>query len=469
MISLGDLGTWVGGGTPSKVKPDYWANGTIPWVSPKDMKSERIVDSVDHITVEALEQSATNLVPAGSVLLVVRSGILKHALPVAVTVQPVTLNQDLKAVKPRDGVLPDYLAWALRAYAPRILHECSKGGTTVHSLEMPRLLRFKISLAPPEEQHLIVAEIEKQFTRLEAGLASLKRVQANLKRYRASVLKAACEGRLVPTEAELARHEGSSYEPADVLLQRILKERRAKVEAATVDTAFQASLKRLALFPQCAGLLPELPEGWVWTTVEQISVLVQYGSSAKPSEDTTGIPVLRMGNIVDGKLQLDKLKFLPASHREFPDLLLHAGDVLFNRTNSAELVGKTAVYRGSPAPCSFASYLIRIRLADSCIPEVLACFINSTFGRSWISSVVSQQVGQANVNGTKLQALRIPLPPLAEQQRIVREIDLRLSVVEELDTVVAASLKRAERLRHVILKYAFEGRLVDSGILGKSA
>jgi len=88
--------------------------------------------------------------------------------------------------------------------------------------------------------------------------------------------------------------------------------------------------------------LPELPEGWVWATVEQLSVLVRYGSSTKTNEDPSGIPVLRMGNIVDGRLSFDELKFLPRAHKEFPDLLLASGDVLFNRTNSAELVGKTA-------------------------------------------------------------------------------------------------------------------------------
>ena len=298
----------------------------------------------------------------------------------------------------------------------------------------------------PDEQRLIVAEIEKQFTRLDAGIAALRRVQANLKRYRAAILKAACEGSLVPTEAELARKEGRAHEPADKLLARVLTERRQNWQGRSL-------YKEPA--PPHTTQLPPLPQGWTWASVEQLSTRVQYGSSAKTNENSSGIPVLRMGNIQDGKFDFDKLKYLPKAHDEFPELLLARGDLLFNRTNSAELVGKTAVYKGTPHLCSFASYLIRAQFGDGCVPDFVSYFINSVFGRAWIAGVVSQQVGQANVNGTKLQALAIPLPPLAEQTRIVAEVERQLSVVEEQEAVVSANLQRATRLQQSILSAAF--------------
>ena len=223
--------------------------------------------------------------------------------------------------------------------------------------------------------------------------------------------------------------------------------------------------------------LADLPEGWAWATVEQVSEVVQYGTSAKASTDPDGVPVLRMGNIVDGRLSTDALKYLPAGHSEFPDLLLDAGDVLFNRTNSAELVGKTAVYRGVPSPCSFASYLIRVRLIDGYAPDSLAYYLNSSLGRAWVASVVAQQVGQANVNGSKLQALAVPVPPAVEQVRIVAEVERRLSLIDDLEAAVSANLKRANRLRQAILKRAFAGKLVPqdpadepaSALLGRIA
>jgi type I restriction enzyme, S subunit len=166
-----------------------------------------------------------------------------------------------------------------------------------------------------------------------------------------------------------------------------------------------------------------------------------------------------MGNIQDGKFDFKKLKYLPKEHDEFPELLLAKGDLLFNRTNSADLVGKTAVFKGDPDPCSFASYLIRVRTAEGCLSDFVSYFINSVFGRAWIAGCVSQQVGQANVNGTKLQALAIPLPPLVEQTRIVAEVERRLSVLEELESAVCTNLQRGARLRQAILHGAFAARL----------
>ncbi len=197
----------------------------------------------------------------------------------------------------------------------------------------------------------------------------------------------------------------------------------------------------------------------MWATIAQLSEKVQYGSSAKTNENRDGVPVIRMGNISEGQLKLDDLKYLPREHSEFPELLLRKGDLLFNRTNSPELVGKTTVYTGKPATCSFASYLIRVQFTNGTIPQFVSFFMNSIHGRNWIKTVVSQQVGQANVNGTKLQALIVPLPPYAEQDKITEEVDRCRSVAAEIEATVETNLNRAERLRQSILKQAFSGKL----------
>jgi type I restriction enzyme S subunit len=308
----------------------------------------------------------------------------------------------------------------------------------------------KIPLAPLTEQKLIVSEIEKQFSRLDEAVAALKRIKANLKRYKASVLKAAVEGKLT----EEWRKEHSDIEPASELLKRILAERRKKWEKEHPGKKYKEPAE-----PDTSNL-PVLPKGWVWVTVEQLSNNVQYGSSSKTNNNQKGIPVLRMGNIVDGRLVLNNLKYLPKKHPEFPELLLKNGDLLFNRTNSPELVGKTAIYKGHPEPCSFASYLIRVQVVSTLIPNIIAYYINSLYGRKWIKSVVSQQVGQANVNGTKLQALLIPVPPEKEQIKIVEEVERSCSIAEEIETAIEADLARAEHLRQSILKKAFKGKLM---------
>jgi len=255
------------------------------------------------------------------------------------------------------------------------------------------------------------------------------------------------------------------------LLKRILIERRKKWEEdyykkyvrahghTPKDDSWKKKYKEPAA-PDTANM-PKLPKGWIWATIEQLANKVQYGSSTKTNENSSGVPVLRMGNIFEGRLSLDDLKYLPQDHSEFPELLLKEGDLLFNRTNSPELVGKSAVYSGKPKPCSFASYIIRVQFNNRESSTLVGFFINSSYGRNWIKSVVSQQVGQANVNGTKLQALSVPLPPLAEQQKIAEEVESRFSVAEEIEIYLEVNLKRAERLRQSILKNAFLGRLIS--------
>jgi len=192
-----------------------------------------------------------------------------------------------------------------------------------------------------------------------------------------------------------------------------------------------------------------------------ISEKIQYGTSEKAGEDNSGIPVIRMGNIQDGKLTLENLKYFPKEWSEISDYLLQDGDVLFNRTNSAELVGKTSVYKIQHLPAVFASYLIRVKVIKSAYnPDLLSFFVNSFYGRKYIGSVVTQQVGQANVNGTKLSQIPFPLPRLAVLRRIVAEVERRLSIEDGVKKTVGQSLAQAERLRQSILKKAFEGRLV---------
>jgi type I restriction enzyme, S subunit len=202
------------------------------------------------------------------------------------------------------------------------------------------------------------------------------------------------------------------------------------------------------------------PFPWGWVSVDQITTMIQYGTSARTSDERQdAVRVLRMGNIVDGQIDYKKLKYLPSGHSEFPELLLEDGDILFNRTNSAELVGKTAVYRGVELPTSFASYLIRVRTVGY-LPDLLSAYINSAFGREWVSSVVSQQVGQANVNGTKLRELGVPVMPATEQAEIWRRLAMAFSHINLLASEAARASALVDRLDQAVLTKAFRGDLV---------
>src|SRR5579883_305310 len=328
------------------------------------------------------------------------------------------------------------------------------------------LVNVPFPLAPTNEQARIVAAIERQFAHLDRAVASLKSAQAKIPQYRASLLKSAVEGEL--TREWRAAHPAE--ESGADLLKRILAERRARWEEAQLakmhargETPWNDEWKKAYKEPQGPDVenLPVLPEGWCWATVEQVSYFVKYGTSAKTSRDSSGVPVLRMGNLQDGILDFSNLKYLPADHPEFPELLLEKGDLLFNRSNSAELVGKSAIYRGEFPQCSYASYLICVRLLMSQLVDFLCFYINSHYGRVWVKSVYTQQAGQANVNGSKLQAMAFPVPPLAEQAQIVAEVEARLSEIAKMEEVIEHSLRRAELERQSILREAFAGRLVE--------
>lgn len=472
--------------------PSGWANTTIseisakivdgshnppakqssgyPMLSARNIENGQIVYSDFRNISERdfeLENARTQVAPGDILLTIVgtigRSAVVPELSP------PFALQRSVAVLKLIE-VEPKFCMYQLQSGTLQSWLNSVATGTAQIGVYLKTLATMPLVLAPLAEQQRIVAEIEKQFTRLDAAVANLRRVQANLKRYRAAVLKAACEGRLVETEAALARAEQRPYEPAAELLQRILRERRARWEAdqlAKMEAAGKPPKddKWKAKYDEPATPdtkeLPDLPEGWTWATVEQLLTKIQYGSSAKTDEDSNGVPVIRMGNIVDGRLVFEPLKYLPATHDEFPDLFLEPGDVLFNRTNSAELVGKTALFRGWTKPCSFASYLIRVRLSQNYAPSLLVHYINSVFGREWIASVANQVAGQANVNGSKLQDLAVPVAPFVEQIRIAEEVERRFSIIDGLERSLEASLQRADTLRQKVLQDAFTGKLVE--------
>lgn len=443
LIPLKELGTWSGGGTPSKSKLNYWEDGTIPWVSPKDMKTDHIVDSEDHITQAAVAGSAAKLISAGSVLIVTRSGILSHTLPVAVTTVPVTVNQDLKALTPREGVLPEYVAWALRCFAREILNTCSKQGTTVSSIETAALHRFEIPVAPLDQQKRIVAEIEKQFSRLDEAVANLKRVKASLKRYKAAVLKAAVEGRLVETEAELARREGRSYETGEQLLQRILETRRSQWQG-------KGKYKEPSA-PVTTGL-PELPEGWVWANFESAADRVTVGHVGSMIDEYVeeGVPFLRSQNVRANRYDPEGLKFVSEKfHRQLGKSSLKPGDIVVVRSGS---VGVSCVIPDH-LPEANCSDLVIIKTPRAVLPDFGAYYMNSVVE----TRVAAGKVGIAltHFNTQSVAELPLPVPPLAEQHRIVAEVDRRLSLIRKTEAQVDANLQRTDFFRRSMLAKAF--------------
>ncbi|EKS7095492.1 restriction endonuclease subunit S [Escherichia coli] len=159
--TLGEIGKWYGGGTPSKNKIEFWENGSIPWISPKDMGRTLVDSSEDYITEEAVLQSSTKLIPANSIAIVVRSSILDKVLPSALIKVPATLNQDMKAVIPHENILVKYIYHMIGSRGSDILRAAKKTGGSVASIDSKKLFSFKIPVPNINEQQRIVETLDK--------------------------------------------------------------------------------------------------------------------------------------------------------------------------------------------------------------------------------------------------------------------------------------------------------------------
>jgi type I restriction enzyme S subunit len=180
---LDELGRWTGGMTPSMRNPDYWRAGTVPWISSGDVKSARLTFTAFSISEYAIKQRATTLLPAKSIIVVTRSGILRKYLPVAMNMIPMAINQDIKALLPNEHVLPEYLLHSLTCNGDRILGRCLKSGTTVESIEFPWLRAFTIPVPPLPEQTAIAAvlsDMDAEIAALESKLAKARQIKQGM-------------------------------------------------------------------------------------------------------------------------------------------------------------------------------------------------------------------------------------------------------------------------------------------------
>lgn len=261
-----------------------------------------------------------------------------------------------------------------------------------------------IPVAPLPEQKRIADKLDSVLARVDACRDRLDRIPALLKRFRQSVLAAATSGRLT--------EDWSGARPADE---------------------------------------------WRAVSLGEVATGFSYGSAAKSAPDGL-VPVLRMGNIQDGRVDWSDLVFTSNSE-EIGKYRLVAGDVLFNRTNSPELVGKTAVFKGE-REAIYAGYLIRIRCTERLLPDYLNYCLGSPAGRDYCWRVKSDGVSQSNINAKKLAAFEFLLPTLAEQHEIVRRVETLFAFADRVEARCAAARKQAGQLTPALLAKAFRGELV---------
>jgi type I restriction enzyme, S subunit len=336
------------------------------------------------------------------------------------------------------------------------LHQFDKS-TAIPGLSRDDYNALVVQVAPLPEQQRIVTAIEQQFTRLDAAVTALQHTRTKLKRYRAAVLKAAVEGKL--TEAWRAEHPAT--EPASALLERILVERRAKWEAdLRAKGKDPAKVKYVEPAEPDEKNLSDLPKGWCWLTLEQLTSAVRpicYGILMPKENVPNGVLYVKVKDMKGDKINVDEL------HRTTFEIAagyarasLAPGDLLLAIRGTYGRIAEVPDALDGANITQDTARLATIKLVSS---AYVAIHLRSPNSQKYFREV-ARGVAVKGVNIADVRLTPIKLPPFIEQQEIVSEVERRLSIVTQLEITVEANLKRAERLRQSILKEAFAGRLV---------
>lgn len=383
-------------------------------------------------------------------------------------------------------ISPYYIRWYMKSH-----NFIRYANNSTHGMNLPRLSTTNAQLAvlalpPLAEQQRIVARVDKlmelcdqleaeqaerDYLRERATKSTLYHLsnsssKADVRKYwgyaeqhfpelfdrvstvedlRATILQLAVQGRLVP--------QNPDDEPASELLKRIESEKKRLYEAGEIS-------KPKKLSPIDNEEIPyELPVGWEWERLGNIFKESVYGTSEKASASLSGgVPVYGMGHIQNGSVIDRNFKYLPQTSDAIPKLYLQTYDLLFNRTNSYELVGKTGIFLGESDTRTFASYLIRVALlVEFTSPHYLNYYMNSpVFRTTQIEPEITQQTNQANFNGTKLSNTLVPFPPLDEQKRIVLKVNELMELCDQLAEEVEYSRALSGRLFDSIVYHLFE-------------
>ena len=303
------------------------------------------------------------------------------------------VNNHAHVLRAKPGVPALYLKYWL----DRLDYHPYVNGTTRLKLTQGEMRNIPVAMAPERKRYEIVAEIEKQFSRLDEAVANLKRVKANLKRYKVAVLKAAVEGRLVPTDGN-----------------------------------------------------------WKTLALGDIALSIRNGYSSKPDAES-GTPILRISAVRPMALDVADVRYLSGALKEYESFLISPGDVLFTRYNgNRDYVGVCACVPPGIEPTVYPDKLIRVRVpVSTLLPEFLVIAASAGSARAFLKSKIRTTAGQSGISGGDLKALPLTLPCVAEQHRIVDEVELHLSLVRGVETQIDANLKRADVMRRSVLARVF--------------
>lgn len=407
---LKHMARFSGGGTPTRDNPEFW-NGDIPWVSPKDMKSEFIMGAEECITAAGLAGSSSSMVPAERVLMVVRSGILKHTIPVAINQVPVALNQDMKAIWLDSDYLSErfFLRW-VQGLNDDLLKVWLKQGATVESIEQEYLADTLMPVPPVREREHIVRHLDRETARIDALVAKKTR------------------------------------------LIELLREKRQALITHAVTKGLDPNVKMKDSGVEWLG---EVPEHWELKPLKYIGSSI-IGLTYSPDDvvgEGEGVLVLRASNIQRGQLVLGDNVYVRAAIP--PALVTREGDILIcSRNGSRALIGKNALIGKEAAGHSFGAFTTVFRSASN---QFVYYVLNSALFKFQSGRFLTTTINQLTTE--TLNSFEIPLPPPIEQIEIAKWLDVNL---ETLDAVVARterSIGLLKERRSALITAAVTGQI----------
>jgi len=302
-------------------------------------------------------------------------------------------------------------------------------GVAIPMLTISKLGEVDIILPSIEKQRRIVSALDALLPKVRFIKSRLEKIPSILKKFRQSVLSAACSGSLIESFNSYNCDKWAE-------VRRLLNDAKDQIDG--------------------------FPDHWMLTNLGNLCDGFQYGTSKK-SETSGLVPVLRMGNLQNGEVDWSDLKY-SSDESDMKKYALSDGDVLFNRTNSPDLVGKTSIYRGQ-AKAIFAGYLIKIKNRHDILhSEYLNYCLNSNYGRQWCKEVRTDGVGQSNINASVLASFLIPLPPIEEQIEITIRVQQLLKLSDSLESKYQKAMVRINKIEQSILAKAFQRELTASQV-----
>lgn len=445
-VTFSHLGYFFGGKTPSKMKDEYWG-GTIPWVTPKDMKTNLIVDSEDKVTPLALEDGLTKASP-GSILFVARSGILRRIFPVAITSIECTVNQDIKVLSPFFSDISYYILLMMNGFERYIIENLTKTGTTVESLLFEDFISHPFMIPPFAEQNRILSTVKKlmslcdqleqqslttldahqqlvetllgtltdsqnaeelaeNWARISEHFDTLFTTEASVDALKQTILQLAVMGKLVPQDP--------NDEPASELLKRIAQEKAQLVKEGKIK-------KQKPLPPISDEEKPfELPEGWEWCRLNDISSKITDGDHKTPPRIAEGYKLLSAKNIRDGYLDYNNCDYISAIDYEKSRerCLPEKGDLLIVSVGGT--IGRSSLIKD----CSDFALVRSVAIIKPLLiePEYLKLAMDSKLLQSMIHSH-KRGGAQPCLYLGEISKFLFPTPPLAEQRNIVNKVSI---------------------------------------------